>query len=183
MHCRNDLRYYVALEVQKEGLMNENPSFLKSSPDSKNAKKTISSSAKLILILAVFGSWACYSISLYDHYAYTQATGLKVDSLKLMDKAAEDFSKHEAEADDLLTRIEKAYEYEKARPKNVITTKMWEKLKDPEKNLLGGFLKIWEEKKTLSRTFIEEAKKSVCDAFDQIIGLESGKIKKSEVSI
>ena len=134
-------------------------------------------------ILAVAGLWACYSISLYDQYAYTQSTGLKVDSLKLMNKATEDFTKHEAEVDELLTKVEKAYEYEKARPKNVITTKMWEKLKDPEKNLLGGFLKIWQEKKTLSKTFIEEAKKTVSDAFDQIIGLESGKIKKSEVSL
>lgn len=163
--------------------MIEKSSFLKPPGDPKNAHKTISSSIKLIVILAVVGLWACYSISLHDHYAYTQATSLKVDSLKLMNKAAEDFSKHEAEVDELLTRIEKAYEYEKARPKNVITTKMWEKLKDPEKNLLGGFLKFWQEKKTLSKTFVEEAKKTVSDAFDQIIGLESGKIKKSEVSI
>jgi hypothetical protein len=137
----------------------------------------------VILVLAMAGLWSCYSISLYDQYAYTQSTGLKVDSLKLMAKATDDFTKHEAEVDDLITKIEKAYEYEKARPKNVITAKMWEKLKDPEKNLLGGFLKFWQEKKTLSKTFVEEAKKTVSDAFDQIIGLESGKIKKSEVSI
>ncbi len=158
--------------------------FLSKSPsDSKNAQKIFSSSIRLIAILAIAGLWACYSISLYDHYAYTQSTGLKVDSIKLMNKATEDFTKHEAEVDDLLTRIEKAYEYEKARPKNVITAKMWEKLKDPDKNLLGGFLKFWQEKKTLSKTFVEEAKKTVSDAFDQIIGLESGKIKKSEVTI
>jgi len=79
-------------------------------------KKIFSSSIRLITILAIVGLMACYSISLFDHYAYTQATGLKVDSLKLMAKAIEDFSRHEAEVDDLLTRIEKAYEYEKARP-------------------------------------------------------------------
>jgi len=158
--------------------------FLSKPPsDSKNAQKTFSSSIRFIAILAIVGLWACYSISLFDHYAYTQATSLKVDSLKLMAKATEDFTKHEAEVDDLLTRIEKAYEYEKARPKNVITTKMWEKLKDPEKNLLGGFLKFWQENKTLSRAFVVEARKIISDAFDQIIGLESGKIKKSEVSI
>jgi hypothetical protein len=163
--------------------MTEKSCFLKSQADSKNAQKIIAPLKKLIAILAIVGLWACYSISLFDHYAYTQSTGLKVDSLKLMNKATEDFSRHEAEVDDLLTRIEKAYEYEKARPKNVITTKMWEKLKDSEKNLLGGFLKFWQEKKTLSKTFVEEAKKTVSDAFDQIIGLESGKIKKSEVTI
>lgn len=163
--------------------MIEKSCFLKLQADSKNAQKTIASLKNLIAILAIAGLWACYSISLHDHYAYTQATGLKVDSLKLMNKATEDFTRHEAEVDELLTKIEKAYEYEKARPKNVITTKMWEKLKDPEKNLLGGFIKFWQEKKTLSKTFVEEAKKTISDAFDQIIGLESGKIKKSEVSM
>lgn len=149
------------------------------STDLKDAQKLIPTTRKLILSFIIIILAGCSSISLHDHYAYTQATILKVDSLKLIDNAIEDFSKHVEEVDKLLTRIEKAFEYEKVRPKNEITTKMWQKLKDPEGHLLGGFIKRWEEKEKLSNVFIEEAKKSISDAFDQIIGLESGKIKRS----
>jgi len=92
-----------------------------------------------------------------------------------MDLAIEDFSLHEAEVDDFLTRIEKAYEYEKVRPKNEITVRLWEKLKDPDENLFGGFIKRWKEKNKLGKTFVEDVKELVSDAFDQIIEYESGK--------
>jgi len=79
-----------------------------------------------------------------------------------------------------MMEVEKAYEYAKGRPKNEISAQQWEKLKDPDKNLLGGFIKRWMEKETLKKTFIQGAKGIVSDAFDTIIGLESGKIKPSE---
>jgi DNA transposition AAA+ family ATPase len=50
-------------------------------------------------------------------------------------------------------------------------------MKDPDKNLLGGFLKRWKEKDKLSAVFVDEAKRLISTGFDQIIGLESGKIK------
>ena len=159
--------------------MFEKEYFLKFSNDLKDGFRSRRLFRNLILIFALISLSGCASISLHDHYAYTQTINLKVDALKLMDLAFEDFSKHEEEVNNFLTRVEKAYEYEKVRPKNEITIEMWEKLKDPEGNLLGGFIKRWEEKKKLSNVFIEEAKKSISDAFDQIIGLESGKIKRS----
>lgn len=145
----------------------------------KEGRRFISPLTKLILIFAVINLTGCISVPIHDHHAYTQTIELKVDALKLMDLAVEEFSLHEAEVDDFLTRVEKAYEYEKVRPKNEITVRMWEKLKNPDENLFGGFIKRWEEKGKLGKTFIEEAKKIVADAFDQIIGYESGKIKKS----
>jgi len=159
--------------------MFEKEYFLKLSYDLKDGFRSRRLLRNLVLIFALISLSGCASISLHDHYAYTQSINLKVDALKLMDNAIEDFSKHVEEVNELLTRIEKAFEYEKVRPKNVITTKMWQKLKDPEGHLLGGFIKRWEEKEKLSNMFIEEAKKSISDAFDQIIGLESGKIKRS----
>jgi hypothetical protein len=46
---------------------------------------------------------------------------------------------------------------------------------------LGGFLKRWKDEETLSAMFVSEAQILVSDAFDAIIGLESGKIKPSEI--
>lgn len=158
--------------------MNELLRLPKLSSHLKEGQRFISPLTKLILIFAVISLAGCISVPIHDHYAYTQTIGLKVDALKLMDLAVEDFSLHEAEVDDFFTRIEKAYEYEKVRPKNEITVRMWEKLKDPDENLFGGFIKRWKEKNKLGKTFVEEVKKLVSDAFDQIIGYESGKIKK-----
>ena len=127
------------------------------------------------LVLFVVG---CASISQYSHYAYIQAVNLKVDSLNLMDNGVEEFSQHEKEVKDLTLNIEKAYQYEKGRPKNDETTKMWEILKSPDRDLLGGFFTLWKKQGKLNEMYIAEKKKQIEKAFDEIIGLESGKIKK-----
>ena len=49
--------------------------------------------------------------------------------------------------------------------------------RDPDRNLLGGFLKMWKAKGSLSLTFVAEKKAQIADAFDQIIQLEQGKQK------
>jgi hypothetical protein len=36
--------------------------------------------------------------------------------------------------------------YEKYRPNNEMTYAMWQKLADPNTNLLGGFINLWQEK-------------------------------------
>jgi hypothetical protein len=69
------------------------------------------------------------------------------------------------------------YEYEKNRPKNEITLKMWDVILNPDGHLLGGFIKRWKNEKKLNAVFIQEEKKMVGEAFDQIAGLESHKIK------
>ena len=133
------------------------------------------------LLLILTGLQGCASISLFSPAAYEQATSLKVESLTLMDKAAEPFERHRSEVDALSIRIEKAYEYAKGRPENEITARQWELLKDPDRNLLGGFMKRWQARSTLPRAFIDEAKGVISDAFDTIVGLESGKINPSGV--
>lgn len=132
----------------------------------------------LFLLIALCG---CTTISQFSPAAYEQATSLKVESLVLMEKAAEPFEKHRSEVESLLIKVEKACEYAKGRPGNEISARQWGLLKDPDRNLLGGFMKRWQERGTLPGPFIEEAKGIVSDAFDTIIGLESGKIKPSGV--
>jgi hypothetical protein len=145
-------------------------------------KKRLSYFSALLLSTVLLFS-ACKTISVFDQYAYAQGTALKVDALKIMDKATESFTSQQAAIDEVTTRIEKAYEYEKHRPKNAITVKMWEIVKNPDRNLFGGFIKRWKEKSTLSATFINEAKTQVGEAFDMIVELESEKIKPTDEKV
>ena len=144
----------------------------------KNPVKRINRLPAVLLFSVLLVIAGCQTISLFSQHAYLQDTSLKVDALILMEAGADSFSVHKEEVNNLVINIEKAYEYEKGRPDNSITTKMWAKLKDPEGNLLGGFLRLWEEKSILSKTYVKEKRKQVADAFDQIIELESKKIKQ-----
>lgn len=133
-------------------------------------------SVSSLFVLSAMLSACAPSVSLYDHYAYTQATGLKVDALDLMDKAVDSASVYRAEIESLRLKVEKMVEYEQGRPNNDLSAEMWRTLKSPDRKLLGGFLLRWREKGRLSRAFITEAKALIAEAFDLIIGLESGKI-------
>ena len=98
-----------------------------------------------------------------------------------MSAATQFYSDYEEDVAYLKTELEKAYEFAKGRPNNEISTKQWEILIDENRNLLGGFLKRWQEEDTLSEMFVTESQQLVSDAFDTIIGLESGKINPSEL--
>ena len=146
--------------------------------------ETIKLSFKLKTIAFLFGLFTlvgCATISNFDQQAYIYTTSVKVDALNVMDLATNDYSARSKEVKELQTQLQKIYEYEKNRPKNEITLKQWDILLDPEGHLLGGFIKRWEMQKTLSKTFVIEAKKLVDKAFDQIAGLESKKIKASDI--
>lgn len=146
--------------------------------DNIKFSKRIINTAMIVLMLSYV---SCVSISSFDQYAYAQTTSVKVDGINLMDLAKDDFSTHQASVRDYQTKLQKVYEYEKNRPKNDITIKLWDKLIDPNGHLLGGFLSRWEKEKKLNETFINEEKKLVDKAFDQISGLESKKIKSSDI--
>ena len=133
-------------------------------------------------IIVLLGYSGCVTISPFDQYAYAQTTSIKVDALNLMDLANDDFSKHQSGVMEFQTKLRKVYEYEKNRPKNEISVKLWDILIDTSGNLLGGFLSRWEKENKLNVTFINNEKDLVGKAFDQISGLESKKIKASEIS-
>jgi hypothetical protein len=120
---------------------------------------------------------SCAITSPFNQVAYERATSLKVDALATMDGATEPYATHTVEIAQLKIDLKKAYEYAKGRPHNEESTRQWLIMEDPARNLLGGFFKRWEEKSTLPPAFIDAAKANVADGFDQIIGLESGKIK------
>ena len=132
-------------------------------------------------LLAALILTACSSVSIYSPEAYKQAVDLKIESLNLMSFATMSYSEYEEDVTYLKTELQKAYEFAKGRPNNEISTKQWEILVDENRNLLGGFLKRWQDEETLSEMFVSEEQKIVSDAFDTIIGLESGKINPSEL--
>ena len=132
---------------------------------------------QLTLVLVLYSFAACASISSFDQYAYTQTTSLKVDALNAMSLATKEYSASEKTVQELQTNLQKVYEYEKNRPKNEITLQLWDKLLDANGHLLGGFIKRWQNETKLNAGFVEEEKKIVAEAFDQIAGMESHKIK------
>jgi hypothetical protein len=135
----------------------------------------------LILLVSTLAAAtsACSSlIAAYSQAAYEQATSIKAESLVLMNQATEPYSQHAQGVATLMLNVDKAYEYAKGRPKNEISTAQWAKMKDPNSNLLGGFLKRWKEQGQLKPAFVREAAAQIAMAFDQIIELESGKNKE-----
>jgi hypothetical protein len=145
---------------------------------------TICSTGKLhamLIFVISFITMSCTSISVYSPEAYKQAVELKVESVNMMSFATMPYSDFQDDIDLLKTELNKAYEYSKGRPQNEISTRQWEILINPEGNLLGGFLNRWEDEGTLSEMFVTEMQILVSDAFDTIIGLESGKIDPSEI--
>src|SRR3982750_2042365 len=111
---------------------------------------------------------ACATISRFDQYAYTQATSIKVDALSVMGMANESYSLHKTQISSVQTSIDKMFEYEKNRPKNVVTEKMWSVLKDSTGSLYGGFINRWEKNDKLDTAFIRISKDLVGQSFDQI---------------
>lgn len=129
------------------------------------------------LLVATALLFACSTIATFDQVAYDKATGAKAEALALMDKATDSYSAHVREIEAVSLTIDKAYEYDRGRMLNAITVQQWQILRDPDRNLFGGFLRRWREKGSLRPDYIAEKKPDIAEAFDQITGLEIGKRK------
>lgn len=122
----------------------------------------------------------------YSPTAYKYATSLKVETLSTMSKAKGSYRNHKNEIERLIIELSKAHEYVKGVPSNSISSKQWEILlrendgkKGSEKDgkLLGKFFAKWKKDSKLSKGYIKVFKKTVSEAFDQIICLEVNKGK------
>jgi hypothetical protein len=136
-----------------------------------------------ILLPVLFLLNSCASTASFDQYAYAQTTAAKVEAIDLMSNATQNVSAFATQIKDVDLKLKKIYEYEKNRPNNGITVKMWDLLLDPEKRLYGGFIKRWQTDSTLSKTFVEEAQKLIGSGFDKVAELESKKIPRTEDAI
>jgi hypothetical protein len=122
---------------------------------------------------------ACSTITAYDPTSYKAATDLKAEALLLIDKAKDAPVVHAAAIETVRIKLNQAYEYETGKgDRNRISREQWRLMADPNGHLLGGFLRKWQsEDKAQSPAFLEGVKKNVGDAFDEIIKLESHKVK------
>jgi len=129
-----------------------------------------------LFFLALVG---CALITAYDPTSYKIATDLKAEALLLIEKAKDPPGPHAAAIDNLRLKLRQAYEYEKGKgDRNRFTSEQWAILSDPNGALLGGFLKKWEtENRGQSPAFLEGVSKNIGQAFDEIIKLESRKVK------
>ncbi|REL37963.1 hypothetical protein DYD21_04930 [Rhodohalobacter sp. SW132] len=138
--------------------------------------------AIFVLWIALLTIQSCApSISLYSENAYQQAVELKVASLDLMNQATEPYEDRKEQADQLRLGLQRAYEFANGRPDNDHSARLWRIMIDPDGEMMGGFLSLWEESGTMSDVFITEAKENIAEGFDTIIGLESGKIRPGDV--
>lgn len=141
-------------------------------------------------LLAAIVVAGCATISPFDQYSYVQVTSAKVDVLNLMDRSNEAFADHQQEVAAVNSTLFKIIEYEKHRPKNQITVRMWEKMiridsagTIDETTMIPSFWKKWKKDGKESRAFLEEAKGQVSRGFDLIAELEANKIKETDSKI
>ncbi len=117
------------------------------------------------------------TIALYDQYAFTQATSLKVDLQNLAlesDSVSYDIAK--PDIDRVNTELQKAYEYNKGRDLNSLSTKQYEILVS-DKDFYKQFLNNWKSSGKENETFAQNVSEKIGQLLDQIIKLENGKNK------
>jgi hypothetical protein len=135
----------------------------------------------LSVVLLLTASTCDPLIATYNVKAYENATSLKAEASIVMKKATEPFADHEETVGDLMLGVEQAYEFVNGIPNNSDSAAQWRILKDPDEQLLGGFMNRWETNDTLSAAFIKNHwDDNVGPAFDEIIKLENGKLGKTK---
>lgn len=118
------------------------------------------------------------TIALYDQYAYTQATSLKVDMQNLaLESDSVSYNAAKADIDKVNVELQKAYEYNKGRDLNSLSTKQYEILMS-DKEFYKQFLNNWKTSGKENATFAEDASEKIGQLLDQVIKLENGKNKQ-----
>jgi hypothetical protein len=140
--------------------------------------KVLNLKHNFLWLLLLLSSFSCKpTISLYDQYAYTQATSLKVDLQNLaMESASVNYEAAKPDIDKVNIELQKAYEYNKGRDNNSLSAKQYEILL-AEDHFYKSFLKDWKLKGKESTVMAENVYEQIGDLMDQIIKLENGKNK------
>jgi len=143
-----------------------------------------------LALLPVLFFQGCATISPFDQFAYVQATSVKVEVLELMDKSTESFTTHQAAVEAVNTRLSKIIEYERHRPKNQITVRLWNKMFSTdtlgtinENSMIPSYWAKWKKDGKARQIFVEEAKAQVAEGLDMIAELESKKMKPTDSKV
>ncbi|KNG93592.1 hypothetical protein [Pseudaestuariivita atlantica] len=129
----------------------------------------------LFTLVMVFVAACEPLISPYRETAYQNATTLKARSAALVAKASDPYPQHRTEAEALLVAVDAAYEYSRGLPRNEVSAKQWDIMRDPNGNLLGGFIGRWRDKGRLNPFVRDEGAELIAEGFDTIICVEINK--------
>lgn len=136
--------------------------------------------AAMLLFVAFMSGAAvsCATTSGFDQNTYESAQSLKKTSLVLIQSSVDDASNHREAISALKVALSAQLAYEQGKGKaNMISAKQWEILASPDRDLLGGLLKRWEDGKKSTPPYLIEKSQQISDAFDQVLKLEGAKPK------
>ena len=132
---------------------------------------------KITTVFLILTSCQITKIAVYDSYSHQNTVALKVRIDQLISKSQENYATHQTEMKALLLELQQQYAYEKSKPNNAVTVAMFSRIIGSEKTLLPQFFAMWRQNEQLSPAFTKEAAKQISETFDQIIILETQKIK------
>ena len=111
----------------------------------------------------------------YSLEAYKNATTLKAETLAMVAKSTDSYSRHAEEVEVLNVKIAAAYEFAAGTPNNQISAEQWRLLRDPDGDLYGLFLNYWRQRGHLAPAQSEQLGAQISEAYDYIICLEANK--------
>jgi hypothetical protein len=135
-------------------------------------KRVTGMAAALFMLLS-----GCAILAPFNQYSFDETARLKVESLRLVRKAEQNYSRHAKTADSVMAGVNSAYRDGLLRSKNKESMAQWEMLLDPAQGSLAGTLNRWQHKGILPRDSIELALKVIAANFDAISKLEGNKGK------
>lgn len=128
---------------------------------------------KAVLLLLVGFFVSCGTT--FDPIVYQKTLDAKEKTINLMERSVVDnYDTHEQSIDSLKVEIDSIYNYEKSRPKNDITIKMWDVVKKKD-GVVFWYFDYWKKKKKIKESYFKEYKMQVRKAFDDILEQEQGK--------
>lgn len=113
----------------------------------------------------------------YSPYLFDQTAELKKQTLSILDKATEPYTKYETKVDVLKSDLASLVQQERMRKRNKLKVKQWDLLLDPQGNLLNGSLEKWRKDTVMSETFIVLQRNLVEEAFNLIQEVEKQRLK------
>jgi hypothetical protein len=129
----------------------------------------------LVLAVALVGCRTGAERSNYDAAAHERAVAAKSQALSLMASSAEAFSRHSANVDAVNAELEEGYRLAAAAPDNAAVTAEWAAMKDPGRDLYGGFVRLWQSGGTVDQATRDAAMNRVTAGFNYVLCLEAAK--------
>jgi hypothetical protein len=139
-----------------------------------------------VVVAAAFALSACRTAKKdetfnFDQAAHQRAVELKSKAVAAMANSGEAYSRHRADVEALNAEMEKAYELSAAGPDNATVAAEWAAMKDPGRDLYGGFASRWRASGTVDQAARDAAMNRVTGRFDYILCLEAAKRTKAGI--